>query len=217
MKTRSLAEVFSRVIQRLDLLVVFAMATVFACLPPTVMAQTNSGTITNHADDNANPPPKESLTLAQQARVFEQAKEKIRADCIQGRRIICGRIIKILPDGLIVDSGYASLMRPPLNKSWLVPGTVQATREANLVEDNEPGCACVGLVFLTTAPKARAATPKPYDYVVIQGYPAGQYTYISVGTIQRTVRRFSASLANAVMVNRSAAGIEPPAIAPDGK
>ena len=34
--------------------------------------------------------------------------EQIRTDCIQGRRLICGRVLKIFPDGLIVDSGYTN-------------------------------------------------------------------------------------------------------------
>src|ERR1700728_4034466 len=78
-----------------------------------------------------------------------QAVETVRADCIQSRRIICGRILKVLPSGLVVDSGYTSLMRHPLDRSWLVPSTVQAEREPNLVEKNEPDCVCAGLVFVT--------------------------------------------------------------------
>jgi hypothetical protein len=194
-----------------------ALTAVFAAPLLNAMAQTNGAALTNRADGNASPPPKDAPTLAQQARAFEQATEKIRADCIQGRRIICGRIVKILPDGLVVDSGYTNLMRPPLDKSWLVPGTVQAARAANLVEANEPGCVCVGLVFLTALPKSRSAKPHPYDYVVIQGYPTGQYTYTSVGSIRRTIRRFSATLSTAIKVNRAAAGIQPPIIVPDAK
>ena len=66
-----------------------------------------------------------------------QHREQVRMDCINNRRMICGRILKVLPEGLLVDSGYADLMRPPLNKSWLVPGTVVATRAPNLVEGKE--------------------------------------------------------------------------------
>ncbi len=192
------------------------MAVLAATLSNT-MAQTNGTTLTNRADINASPPLKVSPTPAQQARAYEEATETIRADCVQGRRIICGRITKILPDGLVVESGYTNLMRPPLDKSWLIPGTVQATRAANLVEATEPGSVCVGLVFLTSLPKSRMAKPHAYDYVVIQAYPAGQYTYTSVGTIQRTVRRFSATLATAVKLNRTAAGIQPPTFGRDGK
>jgi hypothetical protein len=164
---------------------------------------------------NANLQTTNSATLAPQARAYEQATERVRADCIEGRRMICGKILKILPDGLVVDSGYTNLMRTPLNKSWLTPGTVQAARPPNLVEGKEPGCVCVGLVFLTALPKSRhTPKPKPYDYVVIQGYPAGNYTYTSVGTIQRTVRRFSASLPTAIRINRALAGIKPPAFPP---
>jgi len=126
-----------------------------------------------------------------------QRNEKIRMDCIQNRRIISGKIVKVLPDGLVVDSGYADLSRPPLNKSWLVPGTATATRPANLVEANYPDAVCVGLVFLTDQPKSRGVKPKLYDYVNLEGFPVGQYTYTSVGDIQRTVRKFTTRLDNA--------------------
>ena len=147
---------------------------------------------------------------ASQAESFVQATEAIRANCIQNRRIVCGRILKILPTGLVVESGYTNLLRPPLDRSWLVPGTVNAVRAPDLVEGAEPGCPCVGLVFLTDTPKSRRTKPKPYDYVVIEAYPAGTYTYTSVGTIRRAVRRFCASLEAAVKINRAAAGIRPP-------
>lgn len=126
-----------------------------------------------------------------------QRYEKVRIGCIQNRRIIAGKIVKVLPDGFVVDSGYADLSRPPLNESWLVPGTVTATRPANLVEANYPDAVCVGLVFLTDLPKSRRVIPKLYDYVNIEGYPAGKYTYTSVGDVQRTVRKFTHNLDNA--------------------
>jgi hypothetical protein len=169
-------------------------------------------------DETASQSQTNSPTLEQQARSFELATEQIRADCVQGRRIICGRILKILPDGLVVDSGYTNLMRAPLSKNWLIPGTVQTTRPTDLVEGKEPACVCVGLVFLTALPKSRsAAKPKPYDYVVIQAFPAGHYTYTSVGTIQRTVRRFAATLPNAIRINCDDAGIKPPVLPPTGR
>jgi hypothetical protein len=87
-------------------------------------------------------------------------------------------------------------MRPPLNHSWLVPGSVEARRPANLVEDDQPNHVCVGLVFLADLPKKPAAMP--YDYVILAGYPTGQYTYASVGEVRRTVRKFSTKLANAI-------------------
>ncbi|HEY3854382.1 MAG TPA: hypothetical protein VGO67_08330 [Verrucomicrobiae bacterium] len=156
-----------------------------------------------------------SPTLDQQARAYEQATEKIRSNCVAGRRIVCGRILKILPEGLVVESGYTNLMRAPLNKSWLIPGTAKTERPANLVEGKEPGGVCVGLVFLTALPRGRSAgKPKLYDYVVLQAYPAGSYTYTSVGTIQRMVRQFAADLSVAVKMNRDLAGIKPPSQSP---
>jgi hypothetical protein len=126
-----------------------------------------------------------------------QRYEKTRIDCIEARRIICGKILKVLPSGLVIDSGYTNLMRAPINKSWLVPGTVVATRAANLVEANQPDSVCVGLVFLVDQPKSRGKPKKPkqYDYVNVEGFPIGTYTYASVGGVQRTVRRFTTKLA----------------------
>ncbi len=132
---------------------------------------------------------------ASEAQRYEQA----RVDCIQARRIICGKILKVLPDGLVIESGYTNLMRAPLNKSWLIPDTVVAARPANLVEANEPGTICVGLVFLADQPKGRGKPKKPkvYDYVNVESFPLGQYTYTSVGGIHRTVRQFTTRLAMA--------------------
>jgi hypothetical protein len=142
--------------------------------------------------------------------------EQVRAECLQGRRMVCGRILKVLPDGLVVESGYTDLLRPPVNHSWLVSGSVTTSRPGNQVEGREPEAVCVGVVFLTDIPKGRRATarPKPLDYVILLGYPAGQYTYTSVGTVQKTVRRFSANLLTAVKWNVDAAEKQTPAATP---
>jgi hypothetical protein len=132
--------------------------------------------------------------------------ESMRSNCIQNRRLICGKIIQVLPDGLVVESGYTNLLRDPLTRSWWASGTVAATFATNLVESGEPGAICVGRIFLTNLPRSRGAKPVRYDYVIIEGYPAGQYAYTSVGTVRRTVRRFSASLAKAVDLNIRDAG-----------
>ena len=128
-----------------------------------------------------------------------QSAEQVRLDCIAGRRMICGKILRILPEGLVVECGYTDLLRPPLTDSWLVPGTVTATRAPNLVESREPGAVCVGTILLTDLPRSRAKkTPRQFDYVILDGYPAGEATYTSVGTVQKTVRRFTGTLAAAV-------------------
>ena len=127
-----------------------------------------------------------------------QSTEKVRAECLAGRRMICGKILRVLPDGLIVESGYPDLLRSPLTDSWLVPGTVAVRPTPNLIESQEPGAVCVGTVFLTDLPKARGKKPKPYDYVILLSYPAGETTYTSVGTLQKSGRRFTGTLAAAV-------------------
>jgi archaellum component FlaG (FlaF/FlaG flagellin family) len=140
-----------------------------------------------------------------QVRTEAQLLEDVRLDCIQKRRTICGKILKVLPDGLVIDSGYTNLMRDPLNRSWLVPGSAQAQQATNMVESDQPNCVCLGLVFLSNLPKkpARPAVHL-YDYVNLTGYPAGQYIYTSVGDVRRTVRRFSAKLATAIEWNFNA-------------
>jgi hypothetical protein len=127
-----------------------------------------------------------------------ELSEQWRAKCIAERRSIRGKILRIFPDGILVESGYTNLLRQPLTKSWLVPGTVTATRVENLVENREPGALCVGTVFITDLPRGK---PKQYDYVILAGYPTGEFTYTSVGTIRKTVRRFSANLDKAVRTN----------------
>jgi len=32
--------------------------------------------------------------------------------CIEGRRRICGKVLQIVPEGLVVESGYVGLLRP---------------------------------------------------------------------------------------------------------
>jgi hypothetical protein len=135
---------------------------------------------------------------------IQQRADQIRMDCIEGRRSICGKILNVFPDGLVVESGYTNLLRPPLTSSWLVPGKVTASRAVNLVEGAEPGSVCLGTVYLTDYPKSKKLKPKRYDYVIIEGYPAGQYTYTSLGTIHKTARRFSAQLSAAVESNLQA-------------
>jgi len=116
----------------------------------------------------------------------------------------------VLSDGVVVESGYTSLLREPVQRSWLVPGTVTASRDPTLVEAKEPGAVCAGLVFLTDLPKRKRspAKVKPFDYVILQAYPAGEYTYHSVGNIQRTVRRFSAGLETAVKLTLESSAVE---------
>jgi hypothetical protein len=126
-------------------------------------------------------------------------EQDVRTACIEGRRLICGRILDLRPEGLIVESGYTNLLREPLSKSWLIPGTAVASRAENLIESKTPGAICVGRVLLTDTPKGKkAAKPAKYDYVIVEAYPAGQYTYTSTGTVRRTLRKFSASLLAAV-------------------
>ena len=173
-----------------------------ATLP--ALAQTNVGTLANRLAVGSNLPPETLQSQANQDPSIVQRAEQMRAACIASRRSICGKVLKILPDGLVVESGYTNLLRSPLERSWLVPGTVTASRAPHLLEGNEPGSMAVGLVVLADLPKSRRLKVKIYDYVIIEAYPAGHDTYTSVGNLQRTVRRFSASLEAAVKKNLQA-------------
>ena len=149
-------------------------------------------------NSTGTPPNQESNRLTTQ-----QLSEQSRARCIAERRSICGKILRILPNGLLVESGYTNLARTPLTKSWLIPGIVTAARGENLLESREPGALCIGTVLLTDLPRGK---PHQFDYVVIAGYPTGEFTYTSVGSVRKTVRRFSANLDKAVKTNLAAQG-----------
>lgn len=128
--------------------------------------------------------------------------EQIRTQCIDGRRLICGKVLKIAKDGLVVESGYTSLLRPPLTESWIVPGTVPASRNPDVLELNEPGTPCIGLVFLTDISKRQKV--EKYDYVILMGYPAGEYVYTPAPNVKKTIRKFSAGLDTAVRLTLQA-------------
>jgi len=129
----------------------------------------------------------------------EQRAADLRPALINGRHCVCGKVIKIVPEGLVVDSGYAALMAPPFNQSWVFPGGALVSRDPKLLERSEPASPCVGTVLLTDFPKRPAV--KLYDYVVIQGYPAGEYRYVPVPGVEKSIRRFSGGLDSAVKFN----------------
>ena len=156
---------------------------VFVFAAASAFAQTNSSPV---------PATNENLAVLQHV-------EQLRAQCIQNRRLICGKIVKILPDGIVVDSGYTNLMRPPLNSSWLIPGAASAERAKNFVEKAGPDSICAGLVFVTDLPRPpRGMKVKLFDYVILDGFPMGKYDYHSVGTVQHSIRKFSNKVTTAV-------------------
>jgi hypothetical protein len=136
---------------------------------------------------------------APDVRALAQQAEQISSVCVNGRRRICGQVLQITSEGLVVDSGYTDLLRPELSQSWVAPGTVTTSRPTNLVEENTPGSPCIGLVFLADIPKRPAV--KIYDYVIIEAYPAGDYIYQPVPGVTKNIRRFSARLEGAVQWN----------------
>lgn len=152
-----------------------------------------------------NPP----ASSSQARRVSDQRAAEIRTACIDGRRAVCGKVIKIVPGGLVVDSGYATLMEPPFNQSWVISGGASVTRDPKVMELNKPASPCIGVVFLTDVPKRPAV--KLYDYVVLQAYPCGQFNYVPVVGVQKVIRKFSAGIDTAVKLNLD---LQPRATAP---
>jgi hypothetical protein len=122
--------------------------------------------------------------------------EQVRSACIAGRRRVCGRVLQVTLSGLIVDSGYPSLLEPPFNHSWVTRSTANPARPAALVEGTAPDSIAVGLVFLTDIPKRQKV--HQYDYVALIGYPAGHDDYVPAPGVQKRIRRFAAGLERAV-------------------
>jgi hypothetical protein len=141
-------------------------------------------------------------TATNQAAVREQRAAEIRAACIDGRRCICGKVIKIVPEGLIVESGYTALMGPPFTGTWVIPSGALVSRDLKLIERNEPASPCIGTVLLTDFPRRPAV--KLYDYVLLQGYPAGDYIYTPVPGVEKRIRKFAGGLDTAVKMKLAA-------------
>jgi hypothetical protein len=176
------------------LLGIFIGAVLLPCMADTnLVSSTNNTASTRPGEKALNPEAQNALA---------QHAEEVRMSCIEGRRYVCGRVLQILPEGLVVDSGYADLLKPPFNQSWVVRANVAVTKNPSLIEEKKPDAVCVGLVFLTSIPKRPAV--KPYDYVVIHGYPAGEHVYAPVPGVEKAIRQFSASLERAVTLTLAA-------------
>lgn len=132
----------------------------------------------------------------------DQRVADMRAACINGRRCICGKVIKIVPEGLVVESGYIALMHPPFTGSWVIPSGALVNRDSKLIERSEPASPCIGTVLLTDFPKR--PTVKLYDYVLLQGYPAGEYLYTPLPGVQKEIRKFAGGLDTAVKLRLAA-------------
>jgi hypothetical protein len=167
------------VIRIVPLLIIFSAA----WLP--AMAQTNSST-----------------NQTNQTSVREQSAAQIRAACINGRRCVCGKVIKIVPEGLVVESGYTALMQPPFTGSWVIPSGALVNRDSKLIERDEPASACIGTVLLTDFPKRPPV--KLYDFVLLQAYPAGEYRYAPVPGVEKHIRKFAGGLDTAVKLKVAA-------------
>ena len=173
-----------------------ALLAVLAALEAGAQSNAIAGSVS--PNDAASPGLTQTAATVGAERVAVQREQAVRAACIDGRRLVCGRIMDILPQGLVVESGYTNLLREPLSRSWLIPGAAEASRTENLIESKIPGGICVGLVLLSDTPKGKRAKPAKYDYVIVEAYPAGKYVWTSAGSVERPLRRFSASVLAAV-------------------
>jgi len=167
-----------------------------AALPAPAQTNTNTNTstasVSNSAIDAALP-----LTAGPVA-------ESVRSNCITGRRRICGRVLQVTKAGLVVDSGYPSLLEAPFNHSWVTRASAQPARPANLIEASSADSVAVGVLFLTDFP--RRTPVHQYDYVALIGYPAGNYEYTPAPGVTKTVRRFAGGLERAVTLIMQARG-----------
>src|SRR6266498_3018457 len=109
---------------------------IFLALVP-VAAQTNFSTAASQTNK----------TNQTAVRDGDQRAADTRAGCINGRRCVCGKVIKIVPEGLVVESGYTALMHPPFTKSWIIPSGALVNRDSKLIERDEPASPCIGTVL----------------------------------------------------------------------
>ncbi len=167
----------------------FLLMMISAWLP--AVAQTNVSTSTSANQTNQTV-----------GRERDQRAADIRAACINGRRCVCGKVIKIVPEGLIVESGYTALMQPPFTGSWAIPSGALVNRDSKLIERDEPASPCIGTVLLNDFPKRPAV--KLYDYVLLQAYPAGEYLYTPVPGVEKQIRKFAGGLDTAVKIKLAA-------------
>jgi hypothetical protein len=165
----------------------FLLMMLSGCLP--VVAQTNINVSNSATNQPAVPNP-------------DQRAADIRSACISGRRCVCGKVIKIFQEGLVVESGYTALMHPPFTGSWVIPSGALVNRDSKLIERDEPASPCIGTVLLIDFPKRPAV--KLYDYVLLQAYPAGEYLYTPVPGVDKQIRKFAGGLDTAVKVRVAA-------------
>ncbi len=115
---------------------------------------------------------------------------------------ICGKVLQIVPAGLVVESGYTNLLNPEFSHSWLVPGDITASLSAKSCRRKFARCRVCGIGARDRHSERPAV--KAYDYVIFRFIPAGQYNYAPVPGVKKTIRRFSVGLPTAVQLNHAA-------------
>ena len=75
-----------------------SVTAVFLFTAMLASGQTNGVTSTNHPAELPEGPAGKALSQAGQSRAAPQQLEALRADCIQARRMVCGKILQVLPE-----------------------------------------------------------------------------------------------------------------------
>ncbi|MEI9962107.1 MAG: hypothetical protein WDM76_13540 [Limisphaerales bacterium] len=171
----------------------FALLLFFVAL--SASAQTNVAKVASNSPSQTIPDTNQSSIVIVRGAACEADSRDLRARPSFDLR---GKFSKCC----LMDWWWKAVIRILCVRRWIVPGWCRArprpaARPVLLKATNRVRFA-LGWFFITDIPKARRTKPAQYDYVILQGYPAGQYTYTSLGTIERTVRRFSAGLSTAV-------------------
>jgi hypothetical protein len=114
----------------------------------------------------------------------------------QGRRRIRGKVLQRISEGLLVDSGAATIAYAEETHYGTSPdGDPISWGGGTIAEGKTPGEEALSLVLLQDFPD-----PNMTDggYVDIMAYPVGLYTYETVNQSSKTVRIFSANLDTAI-------------------
>src|SRR5690242_19781729 len=114
----------------------FRLSIVFAVAVLPCLAETNLVTSVRQPAEKQRT--EASRMIQQEQNAPAQRAEQMRMSCIEGRRYICGRVTQIQPDGMVVDSGYPELMKPPFNQSWVVRANVSLKKNPSVVEEKKP-------------------------------------------------------------------------------
>lgn len=168
-----------------------------ADLPPEVQEQFNyDAAKADMADEKENL--KQAADLQQRAAMSAAIAKynQLRDQLIQGSRRVDGKVLQRISEGLLVDSGAASITRAEERHYGTSPdGNPISWGGGTIMEGNSPGAEALHLVLLQDYPDPNVVDD---GHVDIFAYPVGLYSYETVGKSQKTVRKFSCNLDAAI-------------------